>query len=293
MIHPFAHMNSNYQAARGPRGTADFATQRREDFAEMLRGHEVERRESLAPASQPADLSGLSSPSSAVRVIVSPRTADGVIETPRAALPVAEPVGELEAPPPAAESPISRVPHFAEVPDSAKFPLGPYHQAPSEHGGGWWYVNPFTGDEPWLAASLSVEHPPPPPHAPEGFVELFGERPHSGNSAARAQWEIDRGHFQGTGVPEGFTQEQTDRAAELFESWGLGRPVFYEGRYGWKARFPDSSIPGFEANPHTAIETPHLVVAGYQVRQTQQSAPPAVRHPFVPPVIFDESNAHA
>lgn len=292
MIHPFAHMNSNYQAAQFRSGAADFAAQRREDFAEMLHELEESRRGGEAPAAKPVGLNGHSLPSTAAQVIVSPVSASGVVVTPQAA-PPPTPTAEAEPPAPPAEVPASGTPHFADVPDSAKFPLGPYRQAPSELGGEWWYVSPFTGDEPWSAASLSAEQPPPSPPLPEGFTEVFGERPNSGSSAVRAQWKIDLEHFQGTGLPEGFTQEQADRAAEVFESWGLGAPVFYEGRYGWKARFPESGIPGFEANPHTAIETPHLVVAGYQVRQTQQGGLPAERHPFVPPVVFGESIEHA
>lgn len=40
-------------------------------------------------------------------------------------------------------------PRYQDVPDSWKWPIGPYQQAPEEFGGEWWKVNPFTGSEPW------------------------------------------------------------------------------------------------------------------------------------------------
>ena len=215
----------------------------------------------------------------------------------------------VEQPPPvdvpAAEAPVvepfaPHVPRFANIPESLRWPAGPYRQAPAEFGGEWWMTNPFTGVQPWLTQrglEASTQIPEySGPEAPAAFLELFGPPPQSADgthrshrSAEMAQWLIDLEHFQGTGVPEGFSQEQVDRAGELFESWGLGRPQFYEGRYGWKARFPDSGIPGFEATPFTALEAPHLVVAKYQVKMGQQGQAPLERHPFVPPQVFGDA----
>ena len=42
-------------------------------------------------------------------------------------------------------------PHYKEIPDHWKYPMGPYHQAPPEFGGEWWVVNPFTTSEPGFA----------------------------------------------------------------------------------------------------------------------------------------------
>ncbi len=217
--------------------------------------------------------------------------------------PAAEPLPREPPPPtdaPTAEEPSAariapHIPRYANVPESAQWPAGPYRQAPAEFGGEWWLTNPFTGEQPWLTqtggAGESLPRPAQEiPEAPADFIELFGPPPQANagthrlhQSTAMAQWLIDLQHFQGSGLPDGFTQEQADKAGDLFEHWGLGRPVYYEGRYGWKARFPDSGIPGFEASPFTAIEAPHLVVAQYQVSMSQQGMPPAERHPFVPP----------
>jgi len=207
---------------------------------------------------------------------------------------------EPEAAEPAPERVAPHIPRFAAVPESLQWPAGPYRQAPAEFGGEWWLTNPFTGAEPWITQTGAADVAKVPaaevPEAPAAFLELFGPPPQLDPTISRlhrstemAQWLIDLENFQGTGVPEGFSQEQVDRAADLFESWGLGRPVFYEGAYGWKARFPDSSIPEFEAAPFTAIESPHLVVAKYQIKMTQQGSTPLERHPFVPPQVFGDA----
>ncbi len=184
------------------------------------------------------------------------------------------------------------VPRFSDVPEAAKYPLGPYRQAPPELGGEWWLVNPFTGETPWAnqtPAGIAEE----PSSAPAEFLSVFGERPtfdeisnYRERQVAQIEWDQNLEYFKQTGVPEEFTSEQVEAAGDVFESWGLGRPVFYEGRYGWAARFPGSGLPSFEASPFTAVEAPHLVVARYQVRLTQAGQEPAQRHPFVPPQVF-------
>lgn len=195
--------------------------------------------------------------------------------------------------PSAAERPLPHIPRYADVPADLQWPDGPYRQAPPEYGGEWWQVSPFTGEQPWLQldhVSRTAEAVEETPLAmPEGFLKLFGPEPAGRNQVERIRWEQDLEHFKQAGVPEGFSAEQIEAASSLFESWGLGRPQFYEGRYGWSARFPDSAIPDFEANPHTAIEAAHLVVARYQIRLAQQGEAPAERHPFVPPQVFGDS----
>ncbi len=212
------------------------------------------------------------------------------------------PIDPIEPEPEPEPDPIApHIPRFESVPESLQWPAGPYRQAPAEFGGEWWLTNPFTGVAPWITQTGGpADGAPGPtdgiPEAPADFLELFGPPPQLDPQISRlhrstemAQWLIDLENFQGTGIPEGFSQEQVDRAADLFESWGLGRPVFYEGAYGWKARFPDSSIPEFEAAPFTAIESPHLVVAKYQIKMTQHGEVPIERHPFVPPQVFGEA----
>lgn len=221
-----------------------------------------------------------------------------------------EPPEEPTPDPPAAAEPAidpvaPHIPRFADVPESLQWPAGPYRQAPEEFGGEWWLTNPFTGSEPWITqtgpvAETATNPAAEAPEAPTAFLELFGPPPQHDPQISRlhqptamAQWLIDLENFQGTGIPEGFTQEQVDNASNLFESWGMGRPVFYEGAYGWKARFPDSGIAGFEAAPFTAIESPHLVVAKYQIKMTQQGQMPLERHPFVPPQVFGDASVDA
>jgi hypothetical protein len=172
---------------------------------------------------------------------------------------------------------------FAQVPESAQYPLGPYRQAPAEFGGEWWVVNPFTGPEPWraleiasAAATAALETPP----AAEDFVRIFGPRPETRTDAA--QWDQDLSYFQGSGLPEGFNEAQLEAATAEFEAWGLGEPVFYQGRYGWQVRFPDSQLPMFETTASTALLVPHLVIAEHQVRAIQEGVTPARYHPWLP-----------
>ena len=178
-------------------------------------------------------------------------------------------------------------PRYQDVPDAWKWPLGPYRQAPPEFGGEWWKVNPFTGPEPWRQVEISPE-----PEIRDGFTEIFGTRPRASDfssfrphKAAELRWEQDLKFFQRSGIPEGYDQAQVELAAGVFEKWDMGRPVFYEGRYGWMARFPDSAIPNFEANVTASLEVSHIVVAKYQTRQLLHGVTPAVVHPFVPPLL--------
>lgn len=195
------------------------------------------------------------------------------------------------------------IPRFADVPESAKYPNGPYRQAPEEFGGEWWLTNPFTGTEPWrtqgAAASQSgggdATEPVDPDLVPlpDGFVEIFGERPRMADFDSRTeftiavgQWEQDLRHFKQAGAPPEFDPEKIGLASGVFAAWGLGEPKFYEGRYGWMARFPDSGFGDFEINANTAIEYTHQAVSSFQMRQLQQGVMPIVRHPYVPPGLF-------
>ena len=159
-------------------------------------------------------------------------------------------------------------PRYEDVPEWAKSPLGPYRQAPAEYGGEWWFVNPFTGPEPWIPRASQSEQV-----LPDGFAEIFGLRPQAKDYtstnkfyAARLRWEQDLKYFKGAGVPEHLDVAEIERVGDIYEEWGMGRPLFYEGRYGWKVRFPDSRIPNFEANPEGMIRAPHVLVAQYQIR---------------------------
>ena len=192
--------------------------------------------------------------------------------------------------PPAATDPIVKpgTPRYPDVPEWAKHPLGPYRQAPSEFGGKWWFVNPFTGPDPWIPRVSQNEQT-----LPEGFAEIFGSRPERKDYpgadefyTARLRWEQDLKYFEGSGVPQNLDVAEIERVGDIYEEWGMGRPVFYEGRYGWKVRFPDSRISNFEANPDGMIRVPHVLIAQYQSRLLQKGMVPENPHPFVPPQLF-------
>jgi hypothetical protein len=195
-----------------------------------------------------------------------------------------------------APGPRSSVPHFTEVALALRYPDGPYRQAPEEFGGEWWLTNPFTGLEPWKTQGFLDPYAPQAVDnagASEGFLAVFGPRPNREThpnlalrGAAAADWERNLESFKGVGIPEGYTQQDIDAASKVYEACGLGKPLFYEGRYGWAAKFPESKVQGFEPSPFVALEVPHLVVARYQVELAGQGLEPARKHPFVPPQVF-------
>lgn len=170
---------------------------------------------------------------------------------------------------------------------------GPYRQAPQQYGGQWWYVNPFTGQEPWVRANYK----PAPMSLPEGFVEIFGAEPQFADyrdsvawRIARDQWRLDLERFKGAGRPLWLSEEQVAELNAIYSAWGMGRPRFYGGRYGEMVRWPDSAMPDFEQSAYTVAHYPHQVIAMYQVDLVQAGIdlPEGSRHPFVPPQLFDD-----
>lgn len=186
------------------------------------------------------------------------------------------------------------VPHFTEVPDAWKRPFGPYVKAPAEFGGDWYKVNPFTGPEPWKVHS-SVEA-----KLPFGFEVIFGPRPKSEDfhdasdpseafRVAKDLWEQDLRYFKKAGPPEWATDEEQELAEDTAEFWDMGSPYFYEGRYGFMARFPEADpYTPFEATAWAVINFMHQEIAAYQIRLLQDGQFPDVQHPFVPPMLFGE-----
>jgi hypothetical protein len=158
-----------------------------------------------------------------------------------------------------------------------KAPLGPYLQAPAEYGGGWW-IQSFV-PEPWKTARPAAKPLPP------GFVEIFGPEP-GPSSDNRGRWLTDLKYFVRAGKPDGFDDAQIATATADLNAWGMGAPAFYEGRYGWRARFPESQLPTFEALPEVAVQLPHLVIAQFQVRLAQAGLKPSKIHAWVPPHLF-------
>jgi hypothetical protein len=183
------------------------------------------------------------------------------------------------------------VPRFREVPESWKYPLGPYRQAPPEHGGEWWLVNPFTSAEPWRSQTAGTAA------LPVGFAELFGPRPKPVDfkdapnpswswRTAVDHWEQDLRNFKRAGLPEWVTLEELSVVEQATRAWGLGSPKFYEGKYGWMARFTESLIPDFEASAWGVVNVTHHVIAAYQLRLLERDVVPNERHPFVPPQLW-------
>jgi len=184
----------------------------------------------------------------------------------------------------------SEAPHlvrFQSVPEEAKFPVGSYQQAPEEQGGEWWFVNPFTGLQPWLRVSQWESRPVET--FPEGFIETFGPRPQRMEfpgylefQSARHIWEHKLEMFEGLGTPPEIAAEQLAGARGIFDEWGLGEAVFYEDRRGWRVRFSDAPGPPFEMGAQAAADSPHLAVALYQVKLLQGGIAPQTRHPWIP-----------
>ena len=180
-------------------------------------------------------------------------------------------------------------PHFETVPEHWKHPEGPYQQAPVQHGGHWWLVNPFGSTTPWLTQSK----PPKKEILPAGFEEVYGPRPQAqdfrgkgypGNfQVALADWERNLKNFKGGGPPPWASEQAVIDATRVCEAWGLGKPRFFEGRYGWSAMFVAAEIPDFDAPAQQVIESTHLLVAQYQLALLAAGIVPEKRHPFVPP----------
>lgn len=189
------------------------------------------------------------------------------------------------------------VPRFANPPEEWKAPRGPLRQAPPEYGGEWWIVNPFyapNGIMPWVLHSTAA----PKEVLPDGFKAIFGPRPQSSDfhampnpslafQSATVTWEDALKYFKRAGVPEGFGELEVEAAQRTFRAWGMGDAHFYEGRYGWVARFPQSALPTFESFAPGAIRSTHIVVANYQVELLSTGKMPAEKHPFTPPFLFD------
>lgn len=213
-----------------------------------------------------------------------------------AAEPIAEPTAEAASEELDAEIPIeARAGDPApkgpagkdDVPDSWKHPVGPYRQAPPEHGGQWWYVSPFTGEAPWtrFSAEAVAELKAKQAEAnkmPDGFLEVFGPKPH--DRIERVKWEQDLKYFKRPGPPPDVPPEKLEAIRQTTVEWGMGEPRWYEGRYGWYARFPQSAFPDHDVGLTGLTMGLHQAIARYQVKLIRRGGvEPPTRHPFVPP----------
>ncbi|MCG8650847.1 MAG: hypothetical protein MI861_13495, partial [Pirellulales bacterium] len=161
-------------------------------------------------------------------------------------------------------------PRYKDIPEHWQAPMGPYRQAPPEFGGEWWLVSPFTGEEPWRTQGGGIAEPELPP----GFLDAFGPRPRIRDflnepnpslalRIATTAWKQALRYFKQAGIPEWTDAVAVAEAVRIFVAWNMREPVFYEGRYGWMARFSRSDVSSFQAPALTAIETPHLIVMRY------------------------------
>lgn len=301
MIHPFAH----FSAAPTPGETlwerAALLERPAVEFAAFLKARQSATPSAAVPAAAGSDPTPQRAASSIAGLSIS--TSPPRSRPPQQTVDVPPPL-----PPPAENTATSSPgntggpPRFQDVPDSAKYPAGPYRQAPPEFGGEWWLVNPFTGDEPWLNQDLANSPATNPAskyaaeNLPEDFLQAFGEMPvrRAGDSGADfvgrvARWKQDLEFFQRTGIPEGLDEDQIELASATYEHWGMGRPVFYEGRYGWFARFPESAIPEFEMDAASAVQASHLAIARFQVRMLREGVELPTPHPFVPPHLLSQN----
>lgn len=310
MTHPLSRFSAVDYSARSGQRFESHGLRQREEFAAFLRASD-QARESTSPnaaflreVAPPEDRGPENNGAPVGRGPQgSPRSRGATSSTPEGSATNSQPTSGTEPETPQAATPRAtpHVPRFAAVPESAKYPNGPYRQAPQEFGGEWWLTNPFTGTEPWRTQGAATSPSgggtttePDLAPLPDGFVQIFGERPKMADFDSRTdfkiavgQWEQDLRHFKQAGPPPEFDQEKIGLASGVFEAWGLGEPKFYEGRYGWMARFPDSGFGDFEINANTAIEYTHQAVSSFQMRQLQEGVMPAVRHPYVPPWLFN------
>jgi hypothetical protein len=152
-------------------------------------------------------------------------------------------------------------------------------------------VSPFTGPEPWKTQGVRTEGQAAPAKEsyPDGFLDAFPKPERSqfkkpaDYTRAKARWEQDLKYFKQAGVPPDLSPEDLAAATAVAETWGMGKPRIYEGRYGWMVRFPDSKLPAFETDVNGLTLGMHQTVARYQVRMMQNGMKPSTRHPFVPP----------
>ncbi len=121
---------------------------------------------------------------------------------------------------------------------------------------------------------------------PTGFLAVYGPPATSigwslADRVARVKYEQDMRYFGGlVDEPEGF-----DRVADFYQRWGLGRPVFYQGRYGQYCRWPDAPFRPARATMFTAVNGAGVVVASWQVRVIMAGNTLNDLHAFVPPSV--------
>lgn len=133
---------------------------------------------------------------------------------------------------------------------------------------------------------------------PEGFVELYGEKPswkdfqktntHFEYRVIIVQWETKLKHYKGlvTTLPLEIDRKKLLVAEGIYNGWGMADITWYNSTYGIKGRFLDSDLPDYSFSLHHLVEFPQHVVSQYQIEQILRQMPtPNPLHFFVPPGI--------
>jgi hypothetical protein len=173
-------------------------------------------------------------------------------------------------------------PRKPTVPENWRWPLGPWKQAPPEYGGEWWQVwGPFGHPRPW-----EIEGQPLASAPPADFVAVLGPRPHR-NDLFYGEWNDNLKDWKGVGLPPWMTQADLDTANEVYGAYEMGKAVVYEGRYGWRLRWPETGHFEFEGDARSHIMTGamHHKVAEFQDFLRNKGLPVPRPHPFLPPAL--------
>lgn len=164
----------------------------------------------------------------------------------------------------------------------------PFVEAPAECGGGCYWVGPFN-PRPWGGKCADVT---PPSNPPVDFVAVYGNPPKAGDfgnyqefQRARDKYAQDLKWFKGIHFPDGLTAQDIAASVTYITSYGMGRPVVFEGRFGFMARFRGIALPEFEMPFVTLLESPGNVVSSYQMAlfHAGQPVPCSNRHDWTPP----------
>lgn len=119
---------------------------------------------------------------------------------------------------------------------------------------------------------------------PDAFLAVYGPPPApTGNSlkdrVARVKYEQDMKYFAGlVEAPGGF-----EKVASFYDRWGLGAPVFYQGRYGTYCRWPNAPFLPMQANMFAAVNGAGVVLASWQAKVILEGHVLSDVHSFVPP----------
>lgn len=171
----------------------------------------------------------------------------------------------------------------------------PFIEAPSECGGGCYWVGPFN-PRPW--ASRCTEGPKTQ-NPPVDFVAVYGNPPKAGDFAnyqdfqvARDKYSQDLRYFKGIHFPEGLTANDIAASVTYITSYGMGRPVVFEGRYGFMVRFKGIPLPDFELPFVTLKDSPGNVVSTYQMSlfYAGMPVPCSNKHDWTPPAFCQGGN---